>query len=167
MLWIKGTHESANCQTKTAHTKIPYVIFQPTSQFFFKLYFTLQCWHIIPLKFSSWNIICFGQKELIKVQFFRLLSALMKVHPVPHAIFEATRSEFIPMLHYCSVSWKITPLCFFSLNLIYFEQKEPIEVTFSDIMSVCVKIYQISLLIFETTSQFFFKLCITLHCHER
>ena len=36
-------------------------------------------------KCSSWNIICFGQKEPIKVQFCRLLSALMKVHPLPHA----------------------------------------------------------------------------------
>ena len=26
---------------------------------------------------------------------FRLLSALMKVDPIPHAIFETTRSEFI------------------------------------------------------------------------
>ena len=84
-------------------------------------------WHIIPMKFSSWNIICFGQKEPIKVQFFRLLSALMKVHPIPHAIFETTRSGFIQILHHCSVSWKITPLYFCSSNLVYFGQKEPIE----------------------------------------
>ena len=35
---------------------------------------------------------------------FRLLSALMKVHPIPHAIFETTRSGFIQILHHCSVS---------------------------------------------------------------
>ena len=35
-------------------------------------------------------------------------------------------------LHHCSVSWTITPLYFFSLNLIYFGQKLPIEVKFSD-----------------------------------
>ena len=87
-------------------------------------------WHIIPLKFSNWNIICFGQKEPINVQFFRLLSALMKVHPIPHAIFETTRSGFIQILHHCSVSWKITPLYF--SNLIYFGQKQPIEVKFLD-----------------------------------
>ena len=34
-------------------------------------------------------------------------------------------------------------------------------------MSGLVKIHQIPLVIFETTSQFFFKLCITLQCHER
>ena len=53
--------------------------------------------------------LCFGQKEPINVQFFRLLGALMKVHPIPHAIFETTRSGFIQILHHCSVSWKITP----------------------------------------------------------
>ena len=70
----------------------------------------LVSWHTIPLKFSSWNIICFGQKELLNVQFFRFLSALMKVHPIPHAIFETKRSGFIHILHHCSVPWKITRL---------------------------------------------------------
>ena len=87
-------------------------------------------WHIIPVKFSGWNIICFGQKEPIKVQFFRLLSALIKVHPIPHAIFETTRSGFIQILHHCSVSWKITPLYFCSSNLVYFGQKEPTKRNF-------------------------------------
>ena len=34
-------------------------------------------------------------KELNSVQFFKLLGALMKVHPVPHAVFEITRSGCI------------------------------------------------------------------------
>ena len=54
---------------------------------------------------------------------FRLLGTLMKVHPIPHANFETTRSGFIQILHHCSVSWKITLLYFFSSNLIYFGQK--------------------------------------------
>ena len=74
-------------------------------------------WHIIPMKFSSWNI-CFRQKEPIRVQFFRLLNALVKVHPISHAIFENTRSGFIHILHYCSVLWKIIPLYFCSTNLV-------------------------------------------------
>ena len=56
----------------------------------------------------------------------------MKVHPIPHAAFETTRSGFIQILPHCLVSWKITPLYFCSSNLIYFGQKEPIEVKFSD-----------------------------------
>ena len=54
---------------------------------------------------------------------FRLLGALMKVHPILHTIFKTARSGFIQILHHCSVSWKITPLYFFSSNLIYFGQK--------------------------------------------
>ena len=120
---------------------------------------------IMPMQFSSWNIKCYGQKEPIKVQFFRLLSALMKVHPIPHAIFETIRSGFIQILHHCSVWWKITPPCFCSPNLIYFGQKEPIEKEI--FLSGWVKIHHIPHVIFETTSEFFFKLCITLQCHER
>ena len=46
----------------------------------------------------------FGQKDPIKIQIFRFLSALMKLHSIPHASFEATRSKFIQILHHCSVS---------------------------------------------------------------
>ena len=48
--------------------------------------------------------ISFGQEEPINVQFFRFLSAVMKVHPIPDATFEATRSVFIQIFHRCSVS---------------------------------------------------------------
>ena len=47
---------------------------------------------------------------------------------------------------------------FFYLKPLYFWQKEPIEVKFSDFLSGWVKIHQISYAMFETTSQFFFKL---------
>ena len=63
---------------------------------------------------------------------FRLLGALMKVHLIPHAIFDTTRPGFIQILHHYSVSWKITPVYFFSSNLIYFGQKHPIQVKFLD-----------------------------------
>ena len=78
------------------------------------------------------------------------MSALVKIHPFLHGIFENTRSEFIQILHHCSVSWKITPLYFCSSKLEYFGEKELIKKTF----------------IFESKSQFFFKFCITLHCHD-
>ena len=45
------------------------------------------------------NVISFGQKGLISVQFFRFLGALMKVQLIPHATFETTRSGFIQILH--------------------------------------------------------------------
>ena len=108
------------------------------------------------------------KKEPINIQFFRLLSALMKVQLIPHTIFQSTRSRFIQNLRHCSVSWKITPLYFFSSNLIHFGwTKRPHQKEMSTLLSGWVQIHQIFHVMFETTSQFFFKICITLQCHER
>ena len=59
-------------------------------------------WHIIPLKFSNWNIICFEQKQTFECP--------KEIYPILHAIFETTRPGTIQILHHCSVSWKITRL---------------------------------------------------------
>ena len=125
------------------------------------------------------------------------------------------KSLFLQILHHSSVSWKITPLYFFSskkyiefrvlrwkfvkflmpilkrqvicssnfapffivmthnssvnFQLIYFllwikgSYQSPNFDTFQSL----VKIRHIPHVIFQTTSQFFFKLCITLQCHEK
>ena len=44
------------------------------------------------------------------------------------SLFSSRKSVFLQNLHISSVSWKITPLYFFSSNNIYFAQKEPIKV---------------------------------------
>ena len=84
------------------------------------------------MKFSGENIICFAQKTPIKVQIFRFLSALMKVHAIPHAILETARSVLVQILHHCSELLKINTMYFCSSNLVYFVQKEPIRKKFSD-----------------------------------
>ena len=59
-------------------------------------------------------------------------------------------------------------LCiFFSSNITYFLQKYPIKVQIFRLSTVRVKVYQISHVIFETKSQFFFNLWILFQCHER
>ena len=63
---------------------------------------------------------------------FQTFSALVKVPPIPHAIFETKRWGFIRILHYCSVLWKITPLYMCTSDLVCFGQKEPIEKKLSD-----------------------------------
>ena len=85
MVSTKGTHQ-VQIFSQLLILKLTkfLVIFQATSQFSLKL--------------------CFGQKESIKVQIFKFLSALMKVHPIPHVSFETKRSRFIQILHHCSVS---------------------------------------------------------------
>ena len=76
--------------------------------------------------------ICFGQKEPINTQFFRLLSALTKVYPISYTIFETTRSEFIQFCITLQCHERRLPyfFFFFSSCLIYFGQKQPIEVKF-------------------------------------
>ena len=82
-------------------------------------------WFSIYLFFIFLKLFCHIIFIFIKVQFLKLLSVLMKIHPIPHAIFETTRSGFIQILHHCSVPWNI--------NCLYFcRQKEPIEVKSSD-----------------------------------
>ena len=56
----------------------------------------------------------------------------MNVHPIPHVSFETTKSRFIQILCHCSVLRNIILLYFFYPKPLYFGQKEPIEVKFSD-----------------------------------
>ena len=89
----------------------------------------------------------------------------MKVHPILHASFETTRSRFIQILHHWSLSCL---LCiFFYLKPLYFGKKKANRSEIFKLFSGSVKIDQIPYVMFETTSQFFFKLFITLPCHEK
>ena len=66
----------------------------------------------------------------MKEQFYRLLSALMKVHPIPHAIFETTRI-YLNFVSLFSVM-KDNSSVFFSSKIIYSEQIESSKVKFLD-----------------------------------
>ena len=131
-------------------TKFCMTFFKSRVSFFFKFFinFSYVSWHIIPTKFFSWSIICFGQKEPISLQFFKLLSALMKVQPIPQVIFETTTSEFIQILNHCSVSWEITPL---------HEWKEPVKVKFSDFWVVGWKLTKFFMSYLKPQISFSFK----------
>ena len=66
------------------------------------------------------------------------------------------KSVFLQILHQYSVPLNITPLYFFSSNIIYFGQKRK----FSRSSSAQVKIPQIPHVNFELTRQFLFNFCI-------
>ena len=69
--------------------------------------------------------------------------------------------------HPSSVSWKITPLYFSSSNNIYFVQKEPIKMkTFDTFKCSGQNSSNSSCQFWNSSSQFLFKLCIILHCHD-
>ena len=72
--------------------------------------------------------------------------------------FSNFASFFVVITHNSPVSFK---LIYFLLCI-----KEPNKVPVLRLSCALVKICQIPLVIFQTTSQFFFKFCITLKCHE-
>ena len=88
----------------------------------------------------------------------------MKVQPISHVSFETTKSRFIQILHHCSVSWKITSPYFFLSQTFILWTKRPHQSEILRLLSSWMKIRQIPYVMFETTSQFFFKLCIILQC---
>ena len=59
-----------------------------------------------------------------------------------------------------------SPSTFFQLKNYILLPKQPIKVTIFRLATARIKIHQIPHVIFGTKSQFFFKLCITLQCHE-
>ena len=95
----------------------------------------------------------------MKVQVLRHLRALMKIHPIHYANFKTITSRFIQILHHSSVSKDNSSEFFLAKTLILW--------TKNNFQNDWRKIHQIPYVMFETTSQFFFKLWITPHCHER
>ena len=88
----------------------------------------------------------------------------MKVHAIPHVNFETTRSRLIQILHHCSVSFL---LCIYLSQTFILWTKRAHRSEIFRLLSGWVKIHQIPYVMFETTNHFFFKLFITLQCHEK
>ena len=55
---------------------------------------------------------------------------------------------------------------FFCSNIVYFGQRSPLKCKFLRFSSAWVKICQTPHFSFEMTSQFLFRFCIILHCHD-
>ena len=145
--------------------QIPYVIFQTTSQLFFKYYITLQSHdtqllcnflaqtlHIsvkrIPLKCTFWDFWVLGQNS-----------------PNFSCHFSKHKSVPFQILHHFQC-YDITSQYFFGSSIIYFQQKHHIKVQLFRLTTTRIKVHQIPHAIFGTKSQFFFKLCITLQSYE-
>ena len=80
------------------------------------------------LYFFNSNNIYFAQKEPIKVRIFETFQC--SAQNLWNSLCQFWNDNSIPLqiLYLSSVSWKISPLYFFSSNNIYFAQKEPIKV---------------------------------------
>ena len=114
------------------------------------------------------NVIHFGQKDLIKVQIFRLSTAGMKINQIPYVIFRAT----------CQFSFKICInfqchdtyfLWNFLTAKLYFWTKRAHQCTIFQTFECSNESPPNSLnAIFETPrSKGLFNFCITVQCHER
>ena len=108
--------------------KFPMSFSKPQSVFLQILDHSSVSWKINPLYLFSSNNIYFVQKEPIKVKIFDTFKC--SGQNLPNSSCQFWNDTLIPLqiLYHSSVSWKITPMYFFSSTSIYFAQKEHIKV---------------------------------------
>ena len=147
--------------------QIPRANFETTSRFPSKFCISLQFHEILFLcTFLAKRIYTLLKRSPLKWKFFRLWSARVKFCQIRYANFEMTSrflSTFcIPLQFHARLF-----LCSFLAQTIYtLLNKSPLKWKFLRLSSARVNIYQISHVNFEMTSQFLFKVCIILHCHD-
>ena len=124
-------------------------------------------WKISPLYFFSSKNIYFAQKEHTKMKIFETFKCSCQNWSNSLCQFWNDKSITLQILHHSSLPWYITPLWILSSYFSYFGLKDPINIPILRLSITLVKICHIPHVIFQTTSKFFFKFCITLQCHER
>ena len=100
IVWTKIAHRSEIFGLLSGWVKIqqiPHVIFGTKNRFSFNFPSLFSARKHNSSVFFHLNFICFGQKDLIKEQIFRLSTAYMKINQIPCVIFQAT----------CQFSFKI------------------------------------------------------------
>ena len=104
LFWTKGSYENTNFDTvkcSDKKSKIPHVILQTASQFFFKFFMTPQC-HEIKLicTFLGQTLYTLHKRGQSKCKFYRLFKAWIKIHLIL-VIFE-TKNKFF--FKFCTAS---------------------------------------------------------------
>ena len=111
------------------------------------------------------NTTYFLKRKPIKVQFFRLSAAWIKVYQIPHIIFQ-TRSKFFFKVWIYFQCHEGSFFCTFLAETLYtFDKSSTSKYKFSDLPLLTLNSPNSSCH-FCSKSQFFFKLYITLQCHE-
>ena len=132
LLWAKVSHQSSNFDTFecSGENLSNFSCNFPSNKSVFLqiLHRSSMSWKITSLYFFSSNNIYFAQKEPIQVKIFETFEC--SGQNLSHSLCQFWNDKSIPLqiLYPSSLSWKITPLYFFSSNNIYFAQKEPIKV---------------------------------------
>ena len=126
-------------------------------------------WKICPLYFFSSNSTYFAQKEPIKMKTFENLFECSSQN-LSNFLCQFWNNKSIPpqVLYPSSVSWKTIPLYFLAQTIYTLLKRNPLNWKPLRLLSAHqVKICQIPYVNFETASQFLYKFCIPLQCHER
>ena len=126
------------------------------------LYPSSVSWKITPLYFFSSNNIYFAQKEPIKMKIFETFER--SGQNLSNSLRQFLNDKSIPhqILYPSSIS-----LCTFLAQTIYtLLKRSKLKWKFLRLLSARVKIHQIPHVNFDMTSQFLFKFCTILHCHE-
>ena len=122
-------------------------------------------WDMIPLKFSSWNITLWTERvhQSTNFQIFQCFN-----ESSPKSSYQVWNHKIKTYSNFASLFSviKYKSSVFFILNRYTLDEKTRRSEIFNLLIG-WVKIHQIPYVIFETASQFFFKLCISLQCHER
>ena len=121
--------------------QISYVNFEMTCWFLCKFCILLQFHERLFLcTFLAQLIYTLLKRSPLKWKFLRLFE--YSGQNLSNYLYQFLNDESIPLkiLHPSSVSWKITPLYFFSSNNIYFAEKEPIKVEAFDTFKYSGKI---------------------------
>ena len=148
-LWTKESHQK--------FAKFFMLFSKPKLVFLQILDHSLVSWKIIPLHFVRSNI---TTKNQSKCEFLGLLSARIIL-----VIFETTNQFSFKFVYQSWVPSNITSLYFQSWSIIYFGRRQPIKVQIFEIFECSLQ----NLLNFSSqfwTSQFLFKFCIFLDCHN-
>ena len=98
--------------------QILHVIFESTRQFSFKFCINIQCHEATPLYFFRTKIICFYQKEPIKVQIFEVFECLGQNSSNSSCQFGTDKPIPLQFLHHSWLSCQITLL---NLKVIHFQ----------------------------------------------
>ena len=146
--------------------QIPHVISQTTSGFFFKLCIILQCYEIQFLcTFLAQTLYTLVKSSPLKSKCLRLSSSRFKIRQIRYVNLKQQVSSSSDFLSFFSVvTYNSSVSC--SSCILYFGQKDPMKIPILTLSSVLMKTCQIPHVIFQTASQFFFKFCVTLQCHE-
>ena len=105
-------------------------------------------------------------KETHQVQIFRLSPAPVKVHQIPHLIFQ-TKSQFLFKVWISFQCHGREFFCTFSAEPLYaIDKSSTSKCKFSDFPLLRLKFTKFFMSFFESRLSFFFKLWITLQCYE-